>query len=266
MTKIKHIFSDLDGTLLDDQGRISKVNQQTIETCPIPFSLVSARTPQAMEEIIKQLDLESPQVAFNGGLIFDKKGIIKAETLDYEKVKNLIDQIKKIQPKVNISFYTLENWYIERMSEEIRQEMNFTPQIPKLVDFTDQLKKEKRSKIFKLLLIIPEEKMLEEVKKELEALNIPEIVIQKTWESYLEITAIGAQKSTAISYIAKINHLKKAELAAFGDNENDISMLEVVDMPIVMGNASDKVKKVGKFITKKNSDDGVAYGIEKYIY
>ncbi len=42
-------------------------------------------------------------------------------------------------------------------------------------------------------------------------------------------------------------------------------MLKAVGLPIVMANASDDLKKIGKVITKSNTEDGVAYGIQKYI-
>ncbi|RZI49625.1 HAD family hydrolase [Lactococcus kimchii] len=265
MTKIKYIFSDLDGTLLNTEGKISEQSQKIIKNCQIPFTLVSARTPQAMEEFIEQLDLTSPQIAFNGGLIFDKTHTIAENTLARSTVKHLVQIIKKNYPKLSLSFYTRENWYVEQLDEPIKEEMRFTPQQPKIVNFTKQLEKKSATKIFKILLIFPDEEQLEQTKLTLEALHLPDIIIQKTWESYLEITSKKAQKAFAIKTIAKINHLKKEELAAFGDNENDLSMLQAVGCPIAMENASNKIKKLAKLITKKNDEDGVAYGIEKYI-
>lgn len=239
MTKIKHIFSDLDGTLLDDQGKISKKTQEVIENSNLPFSLVSARAPQAMESLINQLNLKSSQVAFNGGLIFAKNEVIKANPMVHASAQELIKTIKK--------------------------EMQFTPQVPKLVDLETLITERPRLEIFKILLITPNESKLEEIKKHLEKLNFPDIIIQKTWETYLEITHLEAQKAKAVQFIAQREQLEQSELAAFGDNENDLSMLKAVGLPIVMANASDDLKKIGKVITKSNTEDGVAYGIQKYI-
>lgn len=265
MTKIKHIFSDLDGTLLDDQGKISQKTQEVIENSNLPFSLVSARAPQAMEELINQLNLKSAQVAFNGGLIFAKNEVIKASPLVHASTQKLIKTIKKDYPEINLSLYSLSDWYVEKIDADIKQEMQFTPQVPKLVDLEALVTERPRLEIFKILLITPNEIKLEEIKRHLEKLDFPDIIIQKTWETYLEITHLEGQKDRAVEFIAKKNHLKKAELAAFGDNENDLSMLKAVGLPIVMANASDDLKKIGKIITKSNTEDGVAYGIQKYI-
>ena len=77
MTKIKHIFSDLDGTLLDDQGKISKKTQEVIENSNLPFSLVSARAPQAMESLINQLNLKSSKLLLMAGLFLLKMKLLK---------------------------------------------------------------------------------------------------------------------------------------------------------------------------------------------
>ncbi|MDN6685129.1 MAG: HAD family hydrolase [Lactococcus lactis] len=265
MTKIKHIFSDLDGTLLDDQGKISKKTQEVIENSNLPFSLVSARAPQAMESLINQLNLKSSQVAFNGGLIFAKNEVIKANPMVHASAQELIKTIKKDYPEINLSLYSLSDWYVEKIDKDIKQEMQFTPQVPKLVDLETLITERPRLEIFKILLITPNESKLEEIKKHLEKLNFPDIIIQKTWETYLEITHLEAQKAKAVQFIAQREQLEQSELAAFGDNENDLSMLKAVGLPIVMANASDDLKKIGKVITKSNTEDGVAYGIQKYI-
>ncbi len=154
------------------------------------------------------------------------------------------------------------------MDERIVQEMQFTPQIPKKVDLLAHLQdltKSETEEIFKLLLILPDDSHLEEVKQDLEALNFTAIVIQKTWTSYLEITLKSAQKSKAIAWIAQQKGLKNTALAAFGDNENDLSMLRSVGLSIAVANASLAVKKVSHYITSSNNEEGVAKGLQKYI-
>ena len=52
---------------------------------------------------------------------------------------------------------------------------------------------------------------------------------------------------------------------AFGDNYNDVEMLEAVGMPIAMGNAMEQIKSIAKFVTLSNDDDGIWYAIDNYI-
>ena len=67
---IKRIFSDMDGTLLNSEGRVSSENSKAIRDAQIPLTLVSARAPMEMREAIEELQLTGPQLPFNGGLIY----------------------------------------------------------------------------------------------------------------------------------------------------------------------------------------------------
>ena len=52
---------------------------------------------------------------------------------------------------------------------------------------------------------------------------------------------------------------------AFGDGENDISMLEAAGIGVAMGNAEDSVKEAADLVTLENDRDGVAYAIETQV-
>ena len=58
---------------------------------------------------------------------------------------------------------------------------------------------------------------------------------------------------------------KKEEMMAFGDAQNDKSMVEYVGLGVAMGNASDELKAVANEITDTNNNDGIAKAIMKHI-
>ena len=53
---------------------------------------------------------------------------------------------------------------------------------------------------------------------------------------------------------------------AFGDYDNDIGMLKASGYGIAMGNGLDSVKRVARFVTDTNTNDGVAKAIRKYMF
>jgi hydroxymethylpyrimidine pyrophosphatase-like HAD family hydrolase len=55
------------------------------------------------------------------------------------------------------------------------------------------------------------------------------------------------------------------EAMAFGDNYNDIEMLEAVGLGIAMANGNDALKSIADEITLSNVEDGVAVAIEKWF-
>ena len=59
--------------------------------------------------------------------------------------------------------------------------------------------------------------------------------------------------------------LEKEEIAAFGDGDNDIDMLEFVGTGIAMENASEHCKNAADIITRHHDEDGVAYGIYEIL-
>ena len=56
-----------------------------------------------------------------------------------------------------------------------------------------------------------------------------------------------------------------ADTAAFGDSENDISMLQAAGCGVAMGNAEDAVKAVADKVTLSNNSDGIAHALRELI-
>lgn len=258
----------MDGTLLSNQGSISEKTKQIIQESQIPFTLVSARSPMEMFEIIDKLRLSEPQIAFNGGLIFQKVNnnleIIRDAPLNLTDVKQILSVMKSFFPTVSCSLYDLNNWYAENLDPGVKYEADFGGQTPKIIDNVSLLKQE-NLKIYKVMVISFDQLEMKTVIENLGQLNDGNLSIKQSAENYLEITSIAAQKSTGIQYIKDLEELKTEEMAAFGDGYNDLSMLEMVGVPIVMDNALDGVKKYARYLTKDNDHDGVGYGIEKFL-
>jgi len=247
---IKHLFSDLDGTLLNNNGELSDYTKKIIGECNIPLTLVSARSPQKMESILNDLGVGGIHIAFNGAMVFKKENnkfiILNKEILDREFSRKLVLDIRSKFPKIGISLYDTDNWNVDLVNKVIEREKKVVKVNYSLVDF-NQYFNEILKEIYKVSFIEDE------------------ITIQKSLSGYLEITHTNAKKSLGIEYVMNLKNIDRDSTVAFGDGENDISMLKSAGYSIVMGNATDKVKEHADFITKSNNEDGVAYVIEKII-
>lgn len=71
----------------------------------------------------------------------------------------------------------------------------------------------------------------------------------------------NATKAKAVSELARIWHIDKPEIVAFGDDLNDVDMLSYAGIGVAMGNALDEVKKAADFICLSNEEDGIAHWI-----
>lgn len=264
---IKHLFSDMDGTVLNSKGEICEVNINAIKKSRLPFTLVSARSPQKMENIINTLGIDGIHVSFNGSLIFGKKNnekiILHKQPLDFTVAKNLVLDIRDKFSCTGISLYDELNWNIDLETDEIIGEYNIVKVDYSIVDFKEYFREKE---IYKVSFIEYEKEIFEKIVDNVQKkYSNEELTFQRSLNGYLEITHMNAKKSKGIELISNFEKLTKNELAAFGDGQNDIPMFESVGYSVVMGNAIDDVKKYADYVTKSNNEDGVAYAIENFI-
>ncbi|MBZ2404990.1 Cof-type HAD-IIB family hydrolase [Liquorilactobacillus hordei] len=264
---IKHIFLDMDNTLLNSQGRISYQTTKFLREIKIPITLVSARAPMEMDFAIRNLALRNTQVSFNGGLIFEKKQSEKAKIfslpLECTDTYKLLKLVTVDYPQVSVSWYTRNTWYARRIDKGTLYESELTGFHPELIDniSVEVLKSEP---VYKIMIISFANETLKNIAEKINELSL-NICAKFSGHNYLEITSSNATKNNAIAYIQSSEDLKKSELAAFGDGQNDIEMFKSVGTPIAMKNASSEVKEYAKFITLSNDEDGIIHGIKNYI-
>ncbi|MBP2623024.1 HAD family hydrolase [Streptococcus oricebi] len=266
--KIKRVFLDMDGTLLNSQGQVSKRNARLIRRANLPVTLISARAPMEMSQAIDTLDLTDLQVGFNGGLIYRlEKGRVQpiySQVMAQKDVQYLLNYIRQHFPQVSLSYYDLNNWYCDKIDEGIRYEHSLTGQGPTFIQDEARFLKAPIN-IFKIMMISFDQEEIQALERTLRQLGMASVSIQRSGKAYLEITHIKAKKSAGLTYIFEKEKLSKENTAAFGDGHNDLPMLNRVAYPIVMNNALAEIKKVAYRVTKSNDEDGVGYGIQKYL-
>ena len=75
----------------------------------------------------------------------------------------------------------------------------------------------------------------------------------------------GVTKGRALMTLAEGLSIEREEIIAIGDNYNDISMLEYAGFPVAMGNSVEPLKRVAKFVTSSNDEDGVAKALREIL-
>ena len=80
-------------------------------------------------------------------------------------------------------------------------------------------------------------------------------------EGYLEIFTAGTSKAGAIRELAR--QVGAERVVVFGDNRNDIAMMQAADHSVAVGNAFDEVKAAASEVICPNTEDSVAHWIEK---
>lgn len=81
---------------------------------------------------------------------------------------------------------------------------------------------------------------------------------------FLELVPKGIDKAQSLlRLMAKIN-LTPADMIAFGDGYNDLSMLKLAGMGVAMANAAPEVRAEADYVTLSNEEDGVAAALEHF--
>lgn len=82
---------------------------------------------------------------------------------------------------------------------------------------------------------------------------------------YLEATAAGVDKGSAIIDYCRAQGIPLSQVMAFGDNGNDIGMLRTAGLGVAMGNGIPEAKAVADLVTTSNNDEGIARVLSRYF-
>ena len=77
--------------------------------------------------------------------------------------------------------------------------------------------------------------------------------------------AKGINKGSGVKEMISHYQIPADYVWVFGDNYNDVQMLQAVKHSVAMGNAPDDVKKQTAYVTDSNNDDGIAKILNKYL-
>ena len=286
----KLIALDLDGTLLNSYGEITKINREAIKDAQdkgVEVILASGRDPRTMERISKDLDINSYLIAGNGANVFDIKlqKNIYENYIDVEKALKIIKICK--ENTIFFSIYTTQEIITEGIKYNIKvfnNENSYRPEeqrtnIKVIQDIYEYVEKKKPS-ILKIIIcdedriifnhIIETMKTVEDVEV-LEVEHMSKKIIRIGDEQipveyfYTEVTNKDSNKWTAIKYLIKQLNIKEEEVICIGDNMNDYEMVKNAGIGIVMSGSALEKQDIADYVTEDNNSDGVGKAIYKYI-
>lgn len=81
----------------------------------------------------------------------------------------------------------------------------------------------------------------------------------------IEINAQGVNKGTGLVNLGRLLGIRREEIMACGDGDNDTVMLREAGFGVAMGNAEEQVKEAADYITLTNEEEGVAEAIERFV-
>ncbi|MDD7280753.1 Cof-type HAD-IIB family hydrolase [Floccifex sp.] len=260
MSKVDAIFIDLDGTLLNSEKIVSIKNKQTLVQClnkGIDIYLVSGRPIFFVDAIADSIDYRCHRIAFNGAV--SKIGNdIYAHSVEKDNLKILWDAIQK---------YSINKYYFKGINsiycsdDDSRFMYSELEEIGKIKVYKTIHSFESISDdIYKVLLIDEDDKKLEKIIHACQN----HLSITSSHIHSLDIMKNNINKGDIVKKICDEKQYKQT--MAFGDDINDISLLNVVSLGFAMKNAVKCLQDKAKYITEyTNEEDGVAREIYKIL-
>lgn len=261
--KYKAIISDLDGTLLNSDHKISEYTKQVIEKVinkGVKFFIATGRHHEDIDFVRNGLNLDSIFITSNGGRIHDKdKNKLIGHDIDEEIVKGLINL--DIEEDIHKNIYMENEWYIEKENDYLD---DFVKDSPFLYQITD-LKTLENIKSHKVFFLSLEHEKLVDLKERIEKLYPGKLNITFSLDTCLEVMPKGVSKGYAIKEVLKRHNISLEETIAFGDGLNDLEMLKTVGKGYIMENAHDKLIKElpNHEIIGPNTEDGLGKKLEE---
>jgi len=258
------IASDMDGTLLTSDKRITPVVEEAVRRCRTAgavFCLASGRPLCGLKRYIDQLGLDTPVITCNGAVIMRPDGeVLYRHPMEPEAAREVIAFAKRFD--VTFCVWSQERLFVNREDERTR---HYKAHIPvEEMTVTNDWEPVISDGIDKILWHDEADRVLE-FQRILDSEMESAVNYFTSNPRFLEFVDNRASKATALRHLAMLYSMSPGEMIAVGDGFNDLDMLSTVGMGVAMGNAPEEIKRRCGWTAPTNDEDGVAAVIERFI-
>ena len=271
--RIKMIGLDLDGTLLNEKKQITPRTEDVLKRAIAQGVVVLTATGRpwmGVPEELQQFPGMRYALTSNGARILDiQEGrVLEEHLLSVRSAKKALEICGK--------YDTLQEIYFDGQGYAPREKMAHVERYHKNPNMWEYMRRTR----------IPVEDIFEMVDRENRGLDKVQALFadmeerEKAWDELskeddlelvgslkynIEVNARGVNKGTGLVNLGRLLGIRREEIMAFGDGDNDTVMLQEVGFGVAMGNAEEQVKRAADYITLTNDEEGVAEAIEKFV-
>lgn len=266
----KLLAINIDGTLLQSNGRISKNVKEAIDYAHskrVAIALVTSRNYQSSKKIAKALKINPMIVAAQGAYVGMEIGHpLLVRKLSSETTADLIKVIEGLECQIQLNYENAEVRNRVRIPENLisKAVMYVSEQTMYAQTYVDNISdyiKESGAQPLSIEVSLESQKERQELIAIIHNMFDDINVIEKG--NRLIIIPENVSKWKGIRYLADYLKISAREIVAIGDSDDDYSMIDGAGIGVAMGNSSERVKKAADWNTRSNDDDGVAYLIKE---
>lgn len=264
---IKLIALDIDGTLFSSSHQISPATKAALMKAHdqgIVLMLASGRTIHGLRQLALRNGLPLDHMVLigsNGAVVAEgeKETVIYEETMDLEVARALI---KAVQPfPVTVMIPHQQDLVVRDEKDqlaliEVETECLTMVVMPDLsaIDFRPNK-----------VVLSAEAPALLALRDAIQDDFIGKVNFMISGSIYMDLMIPGINKGTGLKHYCELSGIDLTEVIAFGDNYNDLELIETAGIGVAMGNAVDALKAVADRITSSNDEDGIAEILKEYL-
>ncbi|WP_409304525.1 Cof-type HAD-IIB family hydrolase [Peribacillus sp. SCS-155] len=264
---------NIDGTLLQSNGRINKLTKESLEYVyqkGVRIALVTSRHYHSARKIAKAIKADTMLVANQGAFIGSThKNPIYIKRISEDLTLEIAQLLEKTHCQIQlfhekfmlgnrvnlpdnllgraVMYMSEQSIYSQQYVDVLSDELAAQPVSPQKIDVLFDNREEKEEIVHLVQSIYPE-------------VNVWDLSGSK-----LSIVAKGVSKWNGLLRLAEYLDITRNEIVAIGDGIDDLEMVQEAGLGVAMGNAPDSVKKAAKWVTRTNDDQGVPYMLKEFF-
>jgi len=277
MKNIRMIALDLDGTLLNDENNISDRSRGILGRyahAGVHIVLSTGRMEQSVVGYEDIMGIDCALILYNGAMVKVKRAEGRRTVLHIPLEEAYGDFMidYSLRHGFLLNYYLNETLYADGNPELRKCAEFYTAQTGARYNFTRDMRSLKGQTPTKLILMTDPDDDANQLRSQSSQFKYfsgffgNKVNLFRTGPVYLEFLNRHADKGVGLRILAERYGIRKDEILAFGDRENDISMFQYSGAGVAMKNADPHVRSSASAITEfTNNEDGVARYLERHL-
>lgn len=271
----KMLVSDLDETLLNDDGTVHADNLAAIKTAVahgFKFVPNTGRSFNSVQALLKTLGLYDQAgqyvISYNGAAIVENKDnqVLLTRGMDRELAAQIF-RAGLVNDQVDVHIYTVDTLFIYNISPTDKQYMAERGVPYELMASDDLAFLANEQPVMKVIFEHPDQTVREQIRDAVLA-AVGADAVEATFSSsrYVEFNTKGVDKGSASLLLGEKLGIQRDEIIAAGDNNNDLKMLTAVGLGVSVANGIPAVQEAAAVVTERTNNEGaIAEILEKYV-
>lgn len=248
MADIKIVFFDIDGTLIDPATRrIPDSARQAVHQLQRNGILVGIATGRPPYNLPDFGDLHFDVFCtYNGALCYNEKDIIFNCPIAAEDAQKVRDNVTALGRPIAIC--TRDRIAASGYEQDLA---DYYTHAGLVLTVTEDFEEVYKNDIYMMIMGYREAELPAIIQ------GVDRVKFALSFERGADLVAAGGGKGNGIRKILEYYHLDPSQAMAFGDNHNDMEMLEAVGTGVAMGNGTQQLKDIADDVCGDVSQDGV---------